>query len=250
MNRRDFTKNTLMTLTSIAFLDMLFTNNLFAAPLKELSQKWLKELQIMCKDLKVSSISPVEWQEKITAFHNKLPLEDLLKLIDYENATKKTQYPEKGVIKTKLILPKVTGISEHYAFTGLIFGMKKDRAIIPHGHANMVSCHRILNGEVLLKQYDRLRDEGDYMFIKQTLEETGKPGSFSSISDQKGNVHWLVANTNYAHTFDVVVNNLKSKPTHIDDIDIYAATKVETDLLKVKKMDRQEAINKYGISHH
>ena len=88
------------------------------------------------------------------------------------------------------------------------------------------------------------------MFIKQTTEETGKAGSFSSVSDQKGNVHWLVTNTDYAHTFDVLVRNLKSKPTKIDDIDIYAATKVETGLLKVKKMDRQEAINKYGISHH
>ena len=250
MNRRDFTKDTLITLTSIAFLDMLFTNNLFAAPVKELSQKWLKELQIMCKDLKVSSIDPLRWQEKITAFHNNLPLEDLLKLIDYEHAMKKFQYPEKGVNHIEPILPKVKGISEHYAFKGLIFGMKKDRAIIPHGHTNMVSCHRILNGEVLLKQYDRVRDEGDYMFIKQTLEETGKPGSFSSISDQKGNVHWLVTNTDYAHTFVVVVRNLKSKPTEIDNIDMYAATRVETGLLKVKKMDRQEAINKYGISHH
>jgi hypothetical protein len=250
MNRRDFTKDTLMTLTSIAFLDMLFANHLFAAPLKELSQKWLKELQTMCKDLKVSSINAVQWQEKITAFHNKLPLEDLLKLIDYEYAMKKFKYPEKGVSNIETILPKVKGISENYAFTGLIFGMKKDRAIIPHGHTNMVSCHRILNGEVLLKQYDRIRDEGNYMFIKQTLEETGKAGSFSSISDEKGNVHWLVTNTNYAHTFDVLVRNLKSKPTAVDDIDIYAATKVETDLLKVKKMDRQEAIDKYGISHH
>jgi len=250
MNRREFTKDTLVTLTSIAFLDMLFTNNLFAAPVKELSQKWLRELQAMCKDLKVSGISPVQWQAEITAFHNKLPLEDLLKLIDYEHAMKKFKYPEKGVKNIELILPKVQGISEDYAFKGLIFGMKKDRAIIPHGHTNMVSCHRILNGEVLLKQYDRVRDEGDYMFIKQTLEETGKPGSFSSISDQKGNVHWLVTNTDYAHTFDVVVRNLKSKPTEIDNIDMYAATRVETGLLKVKKMDRQEAINKYGISHH
>ncbi len=250
MNRRDFTKDTLMTLTSIAFLDMMFTNNLFANPVKELSQNWLKELQVMCKDLKVNSIDAVQWQEKITAFHNKLPLEDLLKLIDYEHAMKNFKYPEKGVSHIPAILPKVKGISEHYAFTGLIFGMKKDRAIIPHGHTNMVSCHRVLNGEVLLRQYDRVRDEGNYMFIKQTVEETGKAGSFSSVSDQKGNVHWLVTNTDHAHTFDVVVSDLKSKPTEIDDIDIYAATKVETNLLKVKKMDRQEAINKYGISHH
>jgi hypothetical protein len=229
---------------------MLYSKNLFAAPLKEIASEWLKELQVMCKDLKTNHISPVQWQEKIRAFHNRLPLEDLLKLIDYDNAMKHFQYPDKGVNTTDPVLPKVKGISEHYLFTGRIFGMKKDRAIIPHGHSNMVSCHRILNGEVLLKQYDRIRDEGDYMFIKQTIEETGSPGSFSSISDHKDNVHWLVTNTPYAHTFDVIVSNLKHKPTEIDNIDIYEAQKVETDLLKVKKMDWQEAVNKYGDSHH
>jgi len=250
VTRRAFTKGTLMTLTSIAFLDMLFSNNLFATPLKEISTKWLKELQVMCKDLKTDRITPVQWQEKITAFHNTLPLEDLLKLIDYDNAMKHFKYPEKGVNTTDPVLPKVKGISEHYVFTGRIFGMKKDRAIIPHGHSNMVSCHRVLNGEVLLKQYDRVKDEGDYMFIKQTLEDIGKPGSFSSISDQKGNVHWFVTNTNYAHTFDVIVNNLKDKPTEIDNIDMYEAEKVETGLLKVKKLDWKDALNKYGYSHH
>jgi len=135
MTRRDFTKDTLMTLTSIAFLDMMFTNNLFAAPVKELSQNWLKELQVMCKDLKVNSISSVQWQEKITAFHNRLPLADLLKLIDFEHAMKTFKYPEKGVSHIDATLPKVKGISEHYAFTGLIFGMKKTgrsfRTVIP-----------------------------------------------------------------------------------------------------------------------
>ncbi|MGC4102058.1 hypothetical protein [Ferruginibacter sp.] len=250
MNRREFTKGTLMTLTSIAFLDLLFTNHLFAAPLKEISTQWLKELHTMCKDLKTDRITPVQWQEKITAFHNRLPLEDLVKLIDYDNAMKNFEYPDKGVNVKDPVLPKVKGISENYAFTGRIFGMKKGRAIIPHGHSNMVSCHRVLNGEVLLKQYDRIRDEGDYMFIQQTLEETGKAGSFSSISDQKGNVHWFVTNTDYAHTFDVIVGNLKQQSTEVDNIDMYEAEKAENGLLKVKKMDWKEALDKYGDSHH
>lgn len=250
MNRREFTKGTLMTLTSIALLDTLFTNNLFAASLKEVSTKWLKELHVMCKDLKTDRISPVQWQEKIAEFHNRLPLEDLVKLIDYNNAMKGFEYPDKGVNVKDPILPKVEGISEEYAFTGRIFGMKKGRAILPHGHTNMTSCHRILNGQVLLKQYDRVKDEGDYMFIKQTVEETGNPGSFSSISDDKNNVHWLVTNTPYAHTFDVIVNKLKDKTTEIDNIDIYKAEKVEADLLKVKKIDWQDALKKYGHSHH
>ena len=239
-----------MTLSSIAFLDMLFSNNLFASPVKDISAKWLKELHTMCKDLKTSSITQHEWQKRITAFHQKLPLEDLLKLIDFDNAVKKFEYPEKGVVTKDPIFPKVEGISENYSFTGRIFGMQKDRAIIPHGHTNMSSCHRVLNGEVLLKQYDRIKDEGDYMFIKQTIEETGKPGSFSSISEDKDNVHWMVTTTPYAHTFDVIVGWLHNTKTEVQNIDMYEAQKVDAGLLKVKKMHWEDALEKYGHSHH
>jgi len=250
MNRRDFSKETLMTLTSIAFLDLLFTNNLFASPVKKISTKWLKELHIMCKDLKTLKITQFEWQKQIAAFHNKLPLADLLTFIDYENAVKSLSYPDKGADNKHLVLPKVKEISDNYSFSGIIFGMKKERAIIPHGHTNMSSCHRILNGEVLLKQYDRIKDEDDYMIIKQTVEETASAGSFSSISDNKDNVHWLVTNTPYAHTFDVVIAGLHDKNTEVDNIDMYGAQKVEGDLLKVKKLSREDALEKYGDSHH
>lgn len=250
MDRREFTRNTLLTLTSIAFLDTLFANNLFASSVKQITSKWLKELHIMCNDLKTSKISPLEWQKKIDEFYHILPLEELLLLIDYEQAVRKFEYPDKGVVTTDPVFPKVEGISEDYSFIGRIFGMKKDRAIIPHGHKNMTSCHRVLNGEVLLKQYDRVRDEGDYMFIKQTIEETGKPGSFSSISDEWNNIHWIVANTGYAHTFDVIVVGLKDQPTEIDNIDMYEAQKTDGDLLKVKKMYWKDALEKYGNSHH
>lgn len=239
-----------MTLTSIAFLDLLFTNNLFASPVKTISARWLSELHTMCKDLRTSKITQFEWQKQIAEFHNKLPLSDLLKLIDYENAVKSLKYPDKGVVTKDPIFPKVEGISENYSFSGRIFGMKRERAIIPHGHTNMSSCHRILNGEVLLKQYDRIRDEDDYMIIKKTVEETASAGSFSSISDNKDNVHWLVTNTPYAHTFDVIVAGLHHKPTEVDNIDIYQAQKVEGDLLKVKKLSWKEALGKYGNSHH
>ncbi|HEX4875020.1 MAG TPA: hypothetical protein VFV31_00005, partial [Chitinophagaceae bacterium] len=241
---------TLMTLTGIALLETLFKNNLFASTIREVSSKWLKELHIMCKDLKTSKITEIQWQTKIDEFHRKLPLTDLLKLINYEDAVKAFKYPDKGVVTKDILFPKVDGISENYSFVGRIFGMQKDRAIIPHGHKNMTSCHRVLTGEVLLKQYDRIRDENDYMFIKQTIEETGKAGSFSSISDDRNNIHWLVTNTSYAHTFDVIVVGLHNKETEIDNIDIYEAQKVETDLLKVKKMYWKDALEKYGNSHH
>lgn len=250
MNRREFSKNILTTLTGIALLDSLFQQQLFAHSVKPVADKWLKELQQMCSDLKTNSISPFLWQQKIHDFHRRLPLEDLVKLIDFEKTISRFTYPDLGVITKDPVLPRVKGISEKYAFTGRIFGMLKDRAVIPHGHKNMTSCHRVLKGEFLVKQYDRIKDEGNFMFIKQTIEETGKPGSFSSVSDDKNNIHWLVANSPKAFTFDVIVTDLQKKTTEIDNIDMFAAVQLGGGLLKVKKLNVTEALRKYGKSHH
>lgn len=250
MTRREFSKNILTTLTGIALLDTFFQQQLFAHSVKPIADDWLRELHIMCKDLKTNAINPVEWQKRIHAFHNKLPLPDLVKLIDFEKAVSNFKYPNLGVVTKDPILPKVKGISEKYSFNGRIFGMLKDRAIIPHGHKNMTSCHRVLQGEFLLKQYDRIKDEGDFMFIKQTIEETGKAGSFSSISDDKNNIHWLTANTDKAFTFDVIVTGLYQRPTEIDNIDIYKAVKQDSNILKVKKLKVADALKIYGKSHH
>lgn len=250
MTRREFSKNILTTLTGIALLDTMFHQQLFAYSVKPIADEWLKELHIMCKDLKTNAISPVEWQQKIHSFHNRLPLKDLVKLIDFEKAVAGFRYPDLGVITKDPVLPKVKGISARYSFNGRIFGMLKDRAIIPHGHKNMTSCHRVLQGEFLLKQYDRVKDEGDFMFIKQTIEETGRTGSFSSISDDKNNIHWLVANTHKAFTFDVIITGLNEIPTEIDNIDIYKAVKLGDEILKVKKLNVADALKIYGKSHH
>lgn len=240
----------LTTLTGIALLDNLFQQQLFARSVKPVADAWLKELHIMCRDLKTNSITPLEWQHKINEFHSRLPLEDLVKLIDFEKAVAGFKYPDLGVVTKDPVLPKVKGVSEKYSFNGRIFGMLKNRAIIPHGHKNMTSCHRVLQGGFLLKQYDRIKDEGSYMFIKQTIEETGMAGSFSSISDDKNNIHWLVANTDKAFTFDVIVTGLNEKPTEIDNIDIYKALKTENEILKVKKLKVADALRIYGRSHH
>lgn len=250
MTRREFSNDLLTTLTGIAFLDTLFQQQLFAHSVKPIATHWLKELHTVCSDLKTNAISPKEWQHRINEFYGRLPLEDLTKVIDFEKAIEKFRYPDLGVVTKDPILPKVAGISERYSFIGRIFGMQKDRAIIPHGHQNMTSCHRVLKGEFLLRQYDRLKDEGDSMLIRQTIEETGKTGSFSSISDDKNNVHWLVATTDKAYTFDVIVVGLNEKLTEIDNIDIYNAKKMGKDVLKVKKIKVEDALQKYGKTHH
>ena len=250
MTRRDFSEKLLQTSTSVAFLDTLFRQQLLAKPVQTVANRWLKELQTMCKDLRVHSISPLEWQKQVEAFHHKLPLEDLLNLIDFENSIKDFAYPDLGVVTKNTKFPKISGISENQSFIGRIFGMQKDRAIIPHGHKHMTSCHRVLKGEFLLRQYDRVEDRPETMVIRPTIEEIARKGSFSSISDAHNNVHWLVAQSKRAYTFDVIVADLDEKPTEIDNIDIAKAVRLKSDLLEVRKLSVEDALPKYGKSHH
>lgn len=250
LTRREFSTQLLRTLTGVAFLNTLFTESLLAEPIKPITSRWLKNIHTLCADLKRADISPTQWQAQIDELHRQLPLEDLITMIDFEKAIENFEYPDLGVVVKDPVLPKVTGISDRYSFTGRIFGMEKKRAIIPHGHKNMTSCHRVLKGKFLLRQYDRVADLGDSMIIRPTIEEVAHEGSFSSISDEQNNVHWLVAETERAFTFDVIVGRLGQRPTEIDNIDIYESVRVESDLLKVKKMDVDEALKKYGKSHH
>jgi len=204
----------------------------------------------MCSDLRTNSISQLQWQAKIDEFHSRLPLEDLMNEIDFEKSIERFKYPDLGVVTTDPKLPKIGNMSGEYSFIGRIFGMQKDRAIIPHGHRNMTSCHRVLKGELLLRQYDRIEDEGEYILIRQSIEEQGKTGSFSSISDDKNNIHWLIATTPKAYTFDIIVVGLNDKNTEINNIDINEAVTVDKAMLKVRKIGVNDALKKYGKTHH
>ncbi len=50
--------------------------------------------------------------------------------------------------------------------------------------------------------------------------------------------------------FDVIVFGLIDKPTEINNIDMDGAVKVEKEILKVKKIKVDEALRKYGKTHH
>jgi hypothetical protein len=249
MTRREFGKEVISTVSNILLLDTAFRHDLFAGTLREPAHAWLRELHTFCLDVKTGTITPLHWQAQINAFHEALALEDLSQAIDFDKCRKQLHCPDLGVGTVNPRLPRIEGI-KGYAFYGRMFGMRKDRAIIPHGHKNMVSCHRVLHGSFILRQYDKLEDSPESMRIKQTIEEVVSPGSFSSISDQKNNVHWLIATTEYAYTFDVIVTDIQGAQTEIENIDIASAVPSSSGELAVKKLTVNEALKKYGKSHH
>ncbi|QSE99437.1 hypothetical protein JR347_16960 [Fulvivirga lutea] len=208
------------------------------------------QLNEYCSDLKKRSITVTEWQSFIAKLYNKIELTELLKFIEFEKLTQGFDYPDLGVNTRKVFFPKLSGLPEKTVFVKKIFGMKKDRAIIPHGHSNMASAHLILQGEMHLRHYEKLGQEDQNLIIKPTIDRIAQIGDNSSISDEKDNVHWFVANTDTAFTFDVIMLDLNNKPYDIHNLDIYEKQDLHNGTLRVPMLDVNTALTKYGKQHH
>lgn len=250
MERRAFTKGVLATVASFALMDSLFSCNGVEKKTKPLFVHWAIKLNEYCADLKTNTLTPLQWQEKIEELYNQIELTEILQFIDFERLIKGFEYPDLGVATQPVKFPKLEGLPENTVFIKKIFGMKKDRAIIPHGHSNMASAHFILNGEMRLRHYEKVEQDGQHLIIKPTIDRIAKLGESSSISDEKDNVHWFIANTATAFTFDMIMLDLNHKSYDIHNLDIYASEDLKNGTLKAPILTVEAALKKYGKHHH
>lgn len=263
LSRREFGKGALSALASFSFLQTLVTacssgsvevagnaDRIVLSKAAPIVRHWAIELDGYSRDLKSASIEPRVWQEHTERLFGAIELPELLAFIDFEVLKNRLRFPDRGVGTQIVSFPPLSGLPESTVFVKKIFGMKKGRAIVPHGHSNMASAHLILSGEFSLRQYEKLEDRGKTLLIRPTVERNARTGESSSISDDKDNVHWFIANSDQAYTFDVIVLDLNGKEYDIHNLDIDAATRTSTGELVAPKIDVQTALKKYGKLHH
>jgi hypothetical protein len=250
MNRRELIQSLLGTVASYSLLETLFSRDAFGAAVKPVTDSWVRELNDMSRELKTGRIAPGLWQARVRALYDRIPPAELLAAVDFDRLTKYFDFPDLGVSTRPVDFPRLAGLPEDIVFQRKVFGMRRDRAIIPHGHKNMASCHYVLKGEFRLKQYDRVEEDDTHMVIVPTIDEVARVGSHSSISDEKNNVHWLRATTETAFTFDVIVLDVQGKPYDIENIDPDGAETLSGGRLRVKKLAVDEALRKYGHDTH
>lgn len=251
MNRRDFTQGLFGTILSFSLLETIIIQDAFAQPVKPIINHWVKELQEMSLDLKTRQITPLTWQAKIKELYNRVNLEDLLKFIDFQKLTQDFPLADLGVKTRVPSFPQLAGLPSKLAFHKKIFGMRKNRAIIPHGHKNMVSCHLVLKGSLHVRHYDKVEEEMEHLIIRPSIDTIGHVGSHSSISDDENNVHWMIALSEPVYTFDVIITDLGKEAFDIHNIDIDQAENISGNLLRAPKLDVDSALKKYGkVNHH
>jgi len=248
ITRRSFTTQTLGSLLTFSLLEMVFDRNLLADEVRPKATRWLADVNQLAADLKGESIDQRVWQAKVEELLPQVDLASLMELIDFDRLAAGTTLAERGERSIRFSFPKVEGVPNELSFGKQIFGLKKGRSVVPHGHNNMATAFLILRGELRGRHYDRVGDEPQHLIIKPTLDRTFVPGQCSTVSDYKDNVHWFQAQTEGAFIFNLHVLGVKpgsTLPTGRVYVDP-AGEKLAGGLVRARRIGYKEANRLYG----
>lgn len=246
LTRRGFHRETLGSLLTFSLLETLFDADAFAAEIKPITAKWLADLHTLGVDLRGEKMKQVEWQGKVKELFKQADLPDLLKFIDFEKLTKNIEFRDQGEKSMRPKFPEVEGLPTKLVFGHQVFGLKKGRSVVPHGHNNMATAFLIIKGDFHGRHYDRLEDEEKHMIVKPTIDEKFKVGGCSTVSDHKDNVHWFKATSETGFIFNIHVNNVvegrRSGRVYMDP----DGEKLSDGRIRARKIGSSEAYKLYG----
>jgi hypothetical protein len=206
-SRREFHASLIRSAIAFGLIETLWARDLFADAAKPTIQKWFTELVEMTRDLKGQKLTDLQFQTRMEDLYKRVDLADLCTLIRLDDVEKKTPLPDNGAANVGFDLSKVEGVPANLGFGKQIFGCKKGRSIVPHGHANMCTGFIVLKGRWHGRHYDRLETNKDHYIIKPTIDRAFGPGELSTISDHKDNVHWFKSESDGAFIFNVHVTD-------------------------------------------
>jgi hypothetical protein len=218
------------------------------AAVRPTAVKWLAEVEEMSSGLKGHRLRPSEWQSKVEELFHRVELKDLLRSINYDELIKAPVFPEDHESNLELEFPQVEGLPAELTYLPSFVALKRGRAIVPHGHHNMVSMHMALEGEVRARHYERRGVDDAHMIIEPTLDKTFARGELSTISDERNNIHWFKAESGHAFMFNVAVFGLDGTKNFSgrDYIDPLGAEKLGDGRLRARRIEYKEALKLYG----
>jgi len=194
---------------SVAAASMLQGRALAAVPRS--LDKWAQDVADLNRDLARGSISLLQWQDGIERLAKGIDLPGLARYLDFDRLTATMEFPTRLAETADPKFPSqinVAGIERPWFIR--FFGMRKDGAIIPHVHNNMVSSHLVMQGSFHTRTFDRTGDdvESGKVLLRPRIDTTMKAGGVISMSDDRDNGHWLLAGEDRSFTFDVGIVNL------------------------------------------
>ena len=209
-SRRAAIKSLGMSALALAFVKTGLCESAFPGHVNELSS-WLNRVQQNAVQLGNREISSLQWQEAIDRIYERTPLTELKEYLRFDDLSRqiietipdnRDELFQTIRLQTPNVPHQKNGSEPRRELITKIAHVKKGQSIPPHGHSNMVSAFLCLSGEFEVRQFDRLDDRVEHLVVRSSLhEKSAGPGTWSSISDYRDNVHWLTAKTDDCFLF-------------------------------------------------
>jgi hypothetical protein len=250
LSRRTFTGHMLGSLMTFSLVKSLDNVDVLAANVKPIIRKWLVEMESVTQGLRQGKVKPIEWQRQIEALLSRVELKDLLSAIDYDKLAKSAVFPDDHESAENVDFSQNEGLPAELSFAPYFYAMRKDVAIVPHGHRNMASMHMMLKGQAHSWQFERVSDEEQYLTIKPTIDKVLNVGAVSTISDQRDNIHWFKALSEPVFMFNIGVFGINASEgfSGRDYVDPLGGEKLQGALIRARRIEVKEAYKLYGKS--
>jgi hypothetical protein len=220
--------------------------NALEGPVSDAVRRLLLRLEDISGQLAAGEIQPQEWQGAITASLDRVDLPDLMRALDAGRLAS-AKVPSHRELIRPVAFPPAAGLPAEPSFSPFLFLMDKAHAVVPHGHHNMVSMHMVLTGSVRARHFDRVDEDARFLTIRETRDEIQSPGGISTISDQRDNVHWFVADSARVLLFNMQIWGLSpdQNTSGRDYIDPMSGEILPGDLIRAPRLTEHEAYARY-----
>lgn len=248
ISRRNFNRDLLGSLLAFSLVKSLDDLNLLAQTIKPIAHQWLIDLEGLSRDLKKTKLKQAQWQMKAGELFSRVELTDILRTVNFDRLAKRIRLSDDRESVREIKLPQLEGVPADLTYSTIFEALRKDRAIAPHGHRNMATLHLILNGQVHLRQYERLREEPRHLIITPTVDKLCGIGELSTISDEKDNIHWFKGKSEVTYIFNAGIYGVNPSEsfTGREYIDPKRGERIKEGEIRVKKLNQQEAFRLYN----
>lgn len=228
---------------------MLLREAAVAAPARRMAATdWIARQDEAARALAAGRLAPRAWMAEVERLAAEVDVAELLASVNRARIAAAgrgaANDPAKRHVK---FLDPATGEPRKLAYGAALFDFEPRNVITPHAHRHMASAHLVVDGRVRVRNYDRVRDDGDAIVIRPTRDAVFGIGAVSTMSSERDNVHWFVPQRGRATTFDVVISDLDAgEPSYeIRALDPLAATPLADGALRTPVIGFADASKKY-----
>lgn len=209
---------------------------------------WLRELQEASSALSSGAVTAASWQDEVQRVLGRVDLPDFLRSVDFETLAAAASFPQRGEGMERLCFLDEDGKLQLLRFRPYLFTLRKDVAVVPHGHHNMATLHMMLAGQARVRHFDRLGATTTHMLMRPASDALVEPGQVTSVSDERHNIHWFQGLSERVFMFNIGVYGIAP---HLpfgerDYVDPLGASTMGGGVMRAPRMDRLAAYAKYG----